>query len=92
MSRLTEASVPALARHVRLRFDEARGRHVLLAPERVIMPDEPGLAILQSCDGVATVGTIADSLAARFGAPRDVVLADCIEMLDDLVSKGMVTS
>jgi pyrroloquinoline quinone biosynthesis protein D len=77
---------------VRLRFDPARDRHVLLAPERVIMPDETALAVLQSCDGVATVGAIADALAARFAAPRDVVLADCIEMLDDLISKGMVTA
>lgn len=89
---LNEASVPKLARHVRLRYDEARGRHVLLAPERVIMPDDIAVAILESCDGHRDVGAIADALAAKYQAPREAVLADCIEMLNDLAGKGMIVS
>ena len=34
------ASVPRLARGVRLRFDRVRDAWLLLAPERVLMPDE----------------------------------------------------
>jgi pyrroloquinoline quinone biosynthesis protein D len=89
---LTEASIPRLARHVRFRFDTTRNCHVLLAPERVIMPDPIAVAVLECCDGVVSVGGIADRLAARYDAPRDAVLADCLEMLNDLSDKSMVAS
>lgn len=89
---LNADSVPHLPRHVRFRFDPARNRHVLLAPELVIMPDAIAVAILEACDGKANVGAIADTLAARYEAPRDAVLADCIEMLNDLARKGMIAS
>jgi pyrroloquinoline quinone biosynthesis protein D len=89
---LTKDSVPHLPRHVRFRFDPARDRHVLLAPELVIMPDPIAVAILESVDGTSSVAAIADALAARYEAPRDAVLADCIEMLNDLARKGMIAS
>lgn len=89
---LTADSVPYLPRHVRFRFDPARDCHVLLAPELVIMPDAIAVAILEAVDGKASVGVIADTLAARYEAPRDAVLADCIEMLHDLALKGMIAS
>ena len=87
---LTADSVPHLPRHVRFRFDTARNCHVLLAPELVIMPDAIAVAILEAVDGKASVGEIADKLAARYDAPREAVLTDCIEMLDDLARKGMI--
>jgi pyrroloquinoline quinone biosynthesis protein D len=89
---LTAASVPRLARHVRFRFDAARNCHVLLAPERVIMPDPIAVAVLECCDGVMNVAEIADRLATRYEAPRDAVLADCLEMLNDLADKSMIAS
>ncbi|WP_231844449.1 MULTISPECIES: pyrroloquinoline quinone biosynthesis peptide chaperone PqqD [Acidiphilium] len=84
--------MPHLPRHVRFRFDAARNCHVLLAPEMVIMPDAIAVAILDAVDGIASVGAIADTLAARYEAPREAVLADCIEMLNDLARKGMIAS
>lgn len=84
------ASVPHLPRGVRLRFDEQRQRWSLLAPERVFVPDEIAVEILQRCDGVATVAAIAEALAAKFGAPREEVARDVTEMLQDLANKGVV--
>ncbi|WP_287981497.1 pyrroloquinoline quinone biosynthesis peptide chaperone PqqD [Acidiphilium sp.] len=84
--------MPHLPRHVRFRFDAARNCHVLLAPEMVIMPDAIAVAVLDAVDGIASVGVIADMLAARYEAPREAVLADCIEMLNDLARKGMIAS
>nr|WP_249296522.1 pyrroloquinoline quinone biosynthesis peptide chaperone PqqD [Acidiphilium multivorum] len=81
-----------MPRHVRFRFDAARNCHVLLAPEMVIMPDAIAVAILDAVDGIASVGAIADTLASRYEAPREAVLADCIEMLNDLARKGMIAS
>jgi pyrroloquinoline quinone biosynthesis protein D len=85
-----EATVPRLPPHIKLRFDDARKRWVLLAPERVLMPDDIAVEILQRCDGTATVGSIAASLAEKYAAPRDEVARDVIEMLQDLMDKGVV--
>jgi len=88
--RIEAASVPRLPRGVRLSFDEQRKRWTLLAPERVFVPDEIAVEILQRCDGVATVDAIAGALAEKFQAPREEVARDVTEMLQDLANKGVV--
>jgi pyrroloquinoline quinone biosynthesis protein D len=85
-------TVPRLPRHIKLRFDESRQRWILLAPERVLVPDEIAIEILQRCDGVATVGSIADTLAEKYKAPREEVERDIIELLQDLADKGTVAA
>jgi pyrroloquinoline quinone biosynthesis protein D len=84
-------SVPALARGVRLRFDQARNAWVLLAPERVLMPDEIAVEILKRCDGKAAVSAIVDDLARTFDAEPTQVAGDVRGFLQDLADKGMVT-
>ncbi len=88
--RIEAASVPRLPRGVKRRFDDQRQRWTLLAPERVFVPDEIAVEILQRCDGVASVSAIADALAAKFGAAPDEVARDVTEMLQDLANKGVV--
>lgn len=85
-----EASIPSLPRGVKLRFDKARDTWVLLAPERVFMPDNIAVEILKRCDGKAAVAAIVDDLAQTFSAPRDQVSTDVRAMLQDLADKGMV--
>ncbi|MGH6885456.1 MAG: pyrroloquinoline quinone biosynthesis peptide chaperone PqqD [Geminicoccales bacterium] len=85
-----EGSVPRLRRGVRLRFDSTRGAWVLLAPERVLVPDEIAVEILQRCDGKATVGAIVDELSTSFEAERTLIARDVAALLQDLVAKGMV--
>jgi len=87
---VTEASVPALPRGARLRFDEVRQRWVLLVPERVLAPDDIAIEILKLCDGKTSVGTIADTLAAKYVAPREEILTDVIAMLQDLAESGFL--
>jgi len=88
--RIDAAAVPRLKPHVRLQFSEPRNQWIVQAPERVLMPDETALSILKLCDGAATVRAIAETLAREYQAPRDVVEADVLEMLQDLVDKGIV--
>ncbi|MGI9385459.1 MAG: pyrroloquinoline quinone biosynthesis peptide chaperone PqqD, partial [Methyloligellaceae bacterium] len=40
-------SRPALPRHVKLRHDAGRDRWVILAPERILTPDEIAVEILR---------------------------------------------
>jgi pyrroloquinoline quinone biosynthesis protein D len=88
---VSEASRPVLPRHARLKFDETRQRWVILAPERVLAPDEIAVEVLQLCDGVRSVEKVIDQLAAKYSAERDAIAADVIAMLQDLADKGFLT-
>ena len=89
---VTGDSRPALPSHVRMRMDEQRGRWVILAPERVLLPDEIAVEILQRCDGAATVDEIAAALAQEFSAPEEEIRADVIGVLQDLADKGFLSA
>jgi pyrroloquinoline quinone biosynthesis protein D len=88
---VSEASRPVLPRHARLRFDDTRQRWVILAPERVLAPDETAVEILQLCDGVRSVEQMIDQLAAKYTAERAAIRTDVIAMLQDLADKGFLT-
>lgn len=88
---VSEASRPHLPRHAKLKFDEVRQLWVILAPERVLAPDEIAVEILQLCDGVRSVGEMIDVLAAKYSADRAAIGADVIAMLQDLADKGFLT-
>ena len=82
------ASVLAFAPHIVFRFDEVRQRWIILAPERLMLPDEQAVEILKLVDGKASVAGIVEVLAARFNAPREEIAGDVTEMLQDLADKG----
>lgn len=81
---------PRLAAHVKFRHDETRGRWVVLAPERLLLPDEPAVEILKLIDGTRSVEAVVDTLAQRFDAPRAVIAADVTALLQDLADKGVL--
>lgn len=82
------ASVLTLAPHIVFRFDETRQRWIMMAPERLMLPDEQAVEILKLVDGKASVAGIVDALAAKFNAPRAEIAGDVTEMLQDLADKG----
>ena len=88
---VSEASRPVLPRHARLKFDEIRQVWVILAPERVLAPDEIAVEVLQLCDGVRNVGQMVDQLAEKYAAERGAIATDVIAMLQDLADKGFLT-
>jgi pyrroloquinoline quinone biosynthesis protein D len=61
-----DAGRPRLAPHVRLGFDKARGRPVLLAPESVTVLNSTGVAIVHLCDGTRTADDIVAELRERY--------------------------
>ena len=63
----SDADRPRLAAHVRLTFDRARERHVLLTPEAVTVLNGTGAAVLGLCDGQRTVTEIVAELRGRYG-------------------------
>ncbi|EGP07914.1 coenzyme PQQ synthesis protein D [Bradyrhizobiaceae bacterium SG-6C] len=87
---ITEQTRPVLARHAKLKFDDARQVWVILVPERVLAPDEIAVEVLQLCDGMRNVDQIVDVLAAKYTADRAIIGADVIVMLKDLAEKGFL--
>src|SRR4029079_8905219 len=88
---VSETSRPVLPRHAKLKFDETRQRWVILAPERVLAPDEIAVEVLQLCDGVRSVGAMIDQLATKYTAERGAIATDVIAMLQDLADKGFLS-
>jgi len=88
---VSEASRPRLPRHARLKFDETRQVWVILAPERVLAPDQIAVEVLQLCDGERSVADMVDQLAAKYAAEREAIASDVIAMLQDLADKGFLT-
>src|ERR1700737_3875035 len=89
--RVSEGSRPLLPRNARLKFDRTRRRGALLAPERVLAPDEIAVEVLQLCDGVRSVEAMIDQLAEKYTAERDAIATDVVAMLQDLADKGFLT-
>jgi pyrroloquinoline quinone biosynthesis protein D len=86
---VSATSVLRIAPHIVFRFDETRQRWIMMAPERLMLPDEQAVEILRLVDGRSNVDAIVDSLAARYSqAPRDVIAKDVTAMLQELADKG----
>ena len=88
--RVDEATRPRLAPHVRFKFDERRARWVVLAPERMLVPDDIAVEVLQRCTGERPVAEIIDEFTTLFEAPRDEMSTDVIAVLQDLADKGVL--
>ena len=86
---VSDRSILRLAPHIVFRFDEVRQRWIMMAPERLMLPDAQAVEILHLVDGKASVGAIVDALAARYDqAPREEIARDVAGMLQDLADKG----
>jgi pyrroloquinoline quinone biosynthesis protein D len=81
---------PHLPAYLKLRHDAGRGRWILLAPERVLTPDDTAVAILKLCDGKRTVEEIVETLAKEYSASADVIRADVLDLLQGLADKGYI--
>lgn len=89
---LSNEARPGLAPGVRLTFDKARDQWVLLAPERVLVPDETALEILQRCTGTRQIDDIVDELASAYSADRGEIEQDVKDLLASLIEKRIVTA
>ncbi|SFJ33833.1 pyrroloquinoline quinone biosynthesis protein D [Amycolatopsis sacchari] len=78
---------PRLARHVRLRFDPARDRHVLLGPETVVVLNGTGADVLDLCDGTRTTAEVVAELRGRY---RKVDGDDVTRFLASLAARRFV--
>ncbi|MAH88750.1 MAG: pyrroloquinoline quinone biosynthesis peptide chaperone PqqD [Pelagibacterales bacterium] len=88
---LKENDIPKLPRHAKLRFDEARKKWIINAPERVFELDEIASEVMQLIDGKSSIIDIVDKLVKKFeGASKDVVKKDVLFLLQPLAEKGFI--
>ena len=87
---LSPDSRVALARHARLRFDTVRGRWTLLVPEKVMMPDDICVEILQLCDGTTSIEGVTRTLEAKYVAEPGVIAREVLVLLQDLADRGLL--
>jgi pyrroloquinoline quinone biosynthesis protein D len=87
VSDFTTDNLPRLATRTRLRHDPARDAEVLLYPEGVLVLNGSAAAILKLCDGIRSVGQIAEELSELAGVD---VSNDVIALLDQLLARGLV--
>lgn len=87
---ITGGCVVHLPTGVRLKEDKVRGRMVLLAPERAVVVDPIGVAILGEIDGANTLDAIVASLAAKYAADPELIRTDVVKFLLDLSDRRML--
>jgi pyrroloquinoline quinone biosynthesis protein D len=83
-------SVLRFAPHARFRFDAVRRAWVVLMPERLLLPDEQAVAVLQLIDGGRDADAIIETLSRQYEAPRAAIAADVMAMLQDLLDKKVL--
>ncbi|MGA7545160.1 MAG: pyrroloquinoline quinone biosynthesis peptide chaperone PqqD [Methyloceanibacter sp.] len=87
---VSQETRPFLPAYLKLRHDAGRGRWILLAPERVLTPDQTAVAVLKLCDGKRTVEEIVEALAKDYSAPAEIIRADVLDLLQGLADKGYI--
>jgi pyrroloquinoline quinone biosynthesis protein D len=80
---ISPSSQPRLRRGVRLTWDKTRSTHVLLFPEGVLVPNKTAAAVLQLCDGVATVAEITSALGEQYAGVRAEDVQDILVRLEE---------
>ena len=83
-------AVVRLPTGVRLKKDQVRDRFVLLAPERALVMDPIGVAILGEIDGVKSVRQMIGALAQAYAADPDVIGKDVAAFLADLAGRRVL--
>jgi len=71
MEIVDDAARPRLARHVRLKFDAARGQYALLSPESILVLNDTGVAIVELCNSRRTIADIQSELGSRYDHVAD---------------------
>ncbi|QSR88856.1 pyrroloquinoline quinone biosynthesis peptide chaperone PqqD [Methylacidiphilum caldifontis] len=82
--------IPALSPKTRLKFDEARGKPVLLFPEGLLFLNQTAYRILQLCDGQRKLSDIINELEKDFSVDRVAMEKDVWEFLLALHEKGLL--
>ena len=82
-----------MPRHAKLRYDQARKKWIINAPERVFELDDTAAEIMKLIDGSISIDTIVDKLHQKFKeTKKDQISNDVLIMLQSLADKGFIVN
>ena len=82
------ATTPQWRRGVRFRFDKARQRWMIVAPERILLPEGPGVDIAKLIDGEHKIDDIVKVLSSEYDADVELIRDETMTFVTDLFEQG----
>jgi pyrroloquinoline quinone biosynthesis protein D len=90
MTPIDPNSHPARAADVHLQLDKATGEPVLVSAEGELDLNDTAHAILNLCNGATSVDGIVAALASEYEVEENVLRADALECLGDLLERHLI--
>jgi pyrroloquinoline quinone biosynthesis protein D len=81
---------PKLAPKTKLRLDPKTGKYLLLYPEKGLLLNPTGAAILKLCTGEQALGEIISTLAAEFQSEADTLRPEVLAFVKGLLDRGLL--
>jgi len=84
------AQKPKLASKAKLRLDAKTGKYILLYPEKGLLLNATGAAILKLCTGEHTLENIIAALASEFQSEPAALEAEVLTFVQGLLDRGLL--
>jgi pyrroloquinoline quinone biosynthesis protein D len=81
---------PKLAPKTKLRLDPKTGKYILLYPEKGLLLNPTGAAIVRLCDGQLTLSQIVSTLAIEFQTDAELLQVEVLAFVKGLLDRGLV--
>ena len=81
---------PKLAPKTKLRLDPKTGKYILLYPEKGLLLNPTGAAILRQCSGEHTLSEIIAVLALEFQGDAAVLQPEVLSFISGLLERGLL--
>jgi pyrroloquinoline quinone biosynthesis protein D len=81
---------PKLAPKTKLRLDPKSGQYILLYPEKGLLLNPTGAAILKLCTGEHALLAIIATLASEFQSEPEVLRPEVLSFVQGLLDRGLL--
>lgn len=81
---------PKLSPKTKLRLDPKTGKYILLYPEKGLLLNPTGAAILRQCSGEHTLSEIIAVLALEFQSEATVLQPEVLSFVSGLLDRGLL--
>ena len=81
---------PKLAPKSKLRLDPKTSKYILLYPEKGLLLNATGAAILKLCDGQHALSAIVATLAVEFQSEPDLLRVEVLTFVQGLLDRGLL--
>jgi pyrroloquinoline quinone biosynthesis protein D len=81
---------PKLAAKTKLRLDQKTGKYILLYPEKGLLLNATGAAILRLCTGEQTLSAIIATLAQAFESDTEKMQTEVLSFVQGLLDRGLL--